>query len=61
MVFPSIFKGEHIKHKKIVTVLSGYDVKVSYDAPAAVQVDGETVPNVMEYSATVKAPVPAEV
>ena len=61
MVFPSIFKGEHIKHKKIVTVLSGYDVKVSYDAPAAVQVDGETILDVTEYTATAKAAVKAEV
>ena len=61
MVFPSIFKGEHIKHKKIVTVLSGYDMKVSYDAPAAVQVDGETIPDVTEYTATAKAAVKAEV
>ena len=61
MVFPSIFKGEHIKHDKIVTVLSGYDVKVSYDAPAAVQVDGETIPDVTEYTATAKAAVKAEV
>ena len=61
VVFPSIFKGEHIKHDKIVTVLSGYDVKVTYDAPAAVQVDGETILDVMEYTATAKAPVKAEV
>jgi diacylglycerol kinase family enzyme len=61
MVFPSIFKGEHIKHEKIVTVLSGYDIKVSYDAPAAVQIDGETILDVMEYTATAKAAVKAEV
>ena len=61
MVFPSIFKGEHIKHEKIVTVLSGYDVKVSYDAPAAVQIDGETILDVTEYTATAKAVVKAEV
>ena len=60
MVFPSIFKGEHVKHKKIVTVLSGYDVKVSFDASAAVQIDGETIPDVMEYTATAKAPVTAD-
>ena len=60
MVFPSIFKGEHVKHKKIVTVLSGYDVKVSFAAPAAVQIDGETIPDVMEYTATAKAPVMAD-
>ena len=59
MIFPSIFKGEHIKSVKHVTVLSGYDVKVSYDTPAAVQVDGETIPDVTEYTATAKASVKA--
>lgn len=61
MIFPSIFKGEHIKSVKHVTVLSGYDVKVTFDAPAAVQVDGETITGVTEYTATAKAPVKAEV
>ena len=61
MVFPSIFKGEHIKHDKIVTVLSGYDVTVSFDSPAAVQIDGETIVDVTSYRAMAKAPVPAEV
>jgi hypothetical protein len=42
-------------------VLTGYDVKVSYDAPAAVQIDGETILDVTEYTATAKAPVKAEV
>lgn len=57
MIFPSIFKGEHIKSEKFVTVLSGYDVKVSFDAPAPVQIDGETVRDVTEYRATAKAPI----
>ena len=59
MVFPSIFKGEHIKHEKMVTVLSGYDITVAYDAPAALQIDGETVSGVTGYRALAKAPVPA--
>ena len=61
LLFPSIFKGEHIKSVKHVTVLSGYDVKVSYDAPAAVQIDGETVTGVTEDTATAKAAVKAAV
>ena len=60
-VFPSIFKGEHIKHTKKVTILTGYDIKVTYDAPAPVQIDGETIKDVTEYTATAKARVPAEV
>lgn len=60
MVFPSIFKGEHIKHDKIVTVLSGYDVTVTFDAPAAVQIDGETVLDVSGYRAVAKTEAPVE-
>ena len=59
--FPSIFKGEHIKHTKKVSILTGYDIKVTYDAPAPVQIDGETIKDVTEYTATAKARVPAEV
>jgi diacylglycerol kinase family enzyme len=59
MAFPSIFKGEHIKHTNMVTILTGKDIKVEFDSPAAVQVDGETILGVTEYSATAR--VKAEV
>ena len=51
MVFPSIFKGEHVKHTKRVTVLEGYDIHVEFDVPCAIQVDGETTLNVSSYDA----------
>jgi len=50
-VFPSIFKGEHVKHEKMVAVHKGKSIKVVFDRPAAVQIDGETVLNVTEYEA----------
>lgn len=49
-VFPSIFKGEHVKHKEMVEVLSGKEITVRFDSPAALQVDGETIIGVTEYS-----------
>ena len=49
VAFPSIFKGEHVK-KKIVKVMKGKRVKVKFDRPTALQIDGETVLNVTEYS-----------
>lgn len=52
-VFPSIFKGEHIKHKKNVTVLCGKNVTVRFDRPTALQIDGETVLNVSSYTVAV--------
>jgi len=36
MTFPKIFKGEHVKSAKIVTILTGYDINVKFDEPKAV-------------------------
>ncbi len=44
--FPSIFKGEHIKHKKNITIMTGHEISVEFDRPVAAQIDGETVLNV---------------
>ena len=44
--FPSIFKGTHVKKDKNVTILTGKNVKVKFDSPRAVQIDGETIRNV---------------
>lgn len=52
VIFPSIFKGEHVKHTKVVTVLTGKDITVKFDSPRALQIDGETVTGVTEYRAT---------
>ncbi len=57
-VFPSIFKGEHIKHTEMVEILTGHSIKVEFDRPTALQIDGETVLGVTEYEA-VSAKVPA--
>lgn len=59
IVFPSIFKGEHVKHTEMVQVLTGHEVKVEFDRPTALQIDGETILGVTEYS--VHAAVPAAV
>lgn len=48
-VFPSIFKGEHVNHREMVDVLTGHRISVRFDHPCALQVDGETILNVMEY------------
>ena len=58
IIFPSIFKGEHVKHTKVVDIFSGYDIHVKFDRPTALQIDGETVLGVTEYR--VKAPRLAE-
>ncbi len=51
MVFPSLFKGEHIAKTKMVEVLEGKEITVKFDRPTALQIDGETVLGVTEYTA----------
>lgn len=62
-VFPSIFKGEHVRHTNMVAVHEGYEISVSFDHPAALQIDGETILGVTSYRAwaKVEAPVPETV
>ena len=50
MVFPSIFKGEHVNHTKMIEIRSGHEVSVEFDKPQALQIDGETIKNVTSYS-----------
>ena len=67
MVFPSIFKGEHVNHKEMVAVHTGKEISVTFDRPTALQIDGETVLNVTNYKvkagtgASVSAAEPATV
>ena len=50
MVFPGIFKGEHVKHTEMVEVRTGKEFHVKFDIPTALQIDGETILDVLEYS-----------
>ena len=50
-VFPSIFKGEHIKHENMVAVHTGKEVTVEFDRPTPLQIDGETILGVTKYTA----------
>lgn len=52
-IFPSIFKGEHIRHTKHVEVISGKNIKVIYEEPRPLQIDGETIIDVLEYTAKI--------
>jgi diacylglycerol kinase family enzyme len=49
-IFPKIFKGKHKKHTDVFKTRFGYDIKVEFDRPCALQIDGETVLGVTEYS-----------
>ena len=50
-IFPSIFQGAHIKHKKYVDVLVGKEITVEFDRPTPLQIDGETILGVTSYTA----------
>ena len=60
MVFPSIFKGEHVKHTECIDIMRADEVTVRFDKPCALQIDGETILNVTEYSAKSSAKVRKE-
>lgn len=49
-LFGTIFKGGHIKFKKNVTIHTGNDIHVVFDRPCPMQIDGETLNEVYEYS-----------
>lgn len=49
MVFPSIFKGEHVKHKKNIAILEGSEITVEFDRPTPLQIDGETILGISSY------------
>lgn len=51
MIFPTLFKGEHIKYTKYVDILEGNEIKVEFDRPVSLQIDGETILNVSSYAA----------
>ena len=51
-VFPSIFKGAHVKHTKIVALHTGHEITVEFDRPTPLQIDGETILDVTSYTAS---------
>ena len=52
MAFPKIFEGKHVENK-MTTVIEGKKIKVKFNRPTALQIDGETVLGVTEYEAEV--------
>lgn len=50
-VLPYIYKGGHVKYKKIVEMFECEEIYVEFDIPTALQIDGETVVGVTSYTA----------
>ena len=61
MVFPGLFKGEHVNHTKTVAVHTGQEITVEFDRPTPLQIDGETIPDVTSYTARSAVPSPVSV
>lgn len=49
IMFPTLFKGEHIKYKNNVAICSGKNITVEFDRPVSLQIDGETILGVSSY------------
>ena len=50
MIFPSIFSGTHLKYTKQMTILEGKTIQVQLNEPTPLQIDGEVVPEALEYT-----------
>ncbi len=50
LIFPKLFKGEHIRHHKNVKVLEGREITVEFTIPTSLQIDGETILGVTSYT-----------
>lgn len=48
---PTVFKGKHMKFKKVFEIIEGMEIKVEFDRPCALQIDGETIKDVSFYEA----------
>lgn len=55
LLFPKIFKGNHVKDTKVVSVFKGHSIHVRFDRPTALQIDGEVFSGVREYTVTTAA------
>ena len=49
-IFPGIFKGDHLMHIECCKAFNGKNVHVKFDRPCALQIDGETITDVEEYT-----------
>ena len=54
MIFPSLFKGEHVKHTDAVAIHKGREITVEFDRPTPLQIDGEPFLDVKSYTARSK-------
>lgn len=50
-IFTTVFKGKHVKYKDIIEIIEGKHVYVEYDRPTVLQIDGDIVLDVDNFTA----------
>ena len=48
--FLLLMKGKHVKLKSMIKIIEGHEFKIKLDRPATLELDGETIPNISEYT-----------
>ena len=54
-LFVTIFKGTHTKYVKHVAIKKCHEIKVEFDRPTILQIDGEPIEDVVSYTVSAKA------
>jgi len=54
-VFTKVPKGKHVKHTEMIDIIEGYSVHVKFDSPCDMQIDGEVITGVTEYTVKCEA------
>lgn len=50
-IFPTVYDGKHVKHKKVISIFKCKHVHAEFDRPTDLQIDGEVVMGVTSYTA----------
>lgn len=50
LIFPKIYSGRHTRHTDVVAVHTGHEITVEFEKPTPLQIDGETVSGVTEFT-----------
>ncbi len=51
-VFATVFKGKHMKFKKLIACHQGHEISVVFDKSVPLEIDGEVITDVSEYKVT---------
>jgi len=49
-ILPTALSGKHIKFTKYIDCIEGKSISVEFDRPTTLQIDGETLNNVLNFS-----------